>query len=384
MNWLNDLTAQGSKAGGRSAARTGRRSISLPKKRFRSRLFRNLGCGFATLAVNVTVAHLAHAEDYPVHAIENIFDPTSAPAETLYRLSILVLAICAGIFVIVAGLLTYAIIRYRRRSPEDDTIEPPQVYGSVAIELAWTVPPILIVLVLALVTARTIGELSGPRPIANNEELRVIGHRFWWEVRYPRYQIVTANEIHVPLDSRTEPGITELTLESADVAHGFWVPQLNGKSWVVPNYRNQLWIKPYQPGIYLGNCTVLCGAQHANMLIRVIVESRKNYDQWLENQQKGPIADPNVAEGRKEFVENSCGTCHHIRDVGGANGVFGPDLTHFMSRATLGSGVAPNDEPNLRAWLKDPQVLKPGCLMPNMKLDDKEVDLILAYLRTLK
>jgi cytochrome c oxidase subunit 2 len=384
MNWLKDLAPQGSKVGRGAAARTRRQRGSLWKKRFRSRLGRKLRLGLTALAFTAAVAGRAHAEDYPVHAIENIFHPTSAPAETLYRLSILVLAICAGIFVIVAGLLTYAIIRYRRRGPEDDTTEPPQVYGSVAIELAWTIPPILIVVVLALVTARTIGELSGPRPIANNEALRIIGHRFWWEVRYPRYQVVTANEIHVPIDSRTEPGVTELTLESADVAHGFWVPQLNGKSWVVPNYRNQLWIKPYEPGIYLGNCTVLCGAQHANMLIRVIVESRKDYDQWLENQQKGPVADPNVGEGRKEFVENSCGTCHHIQDVGGANGTFGPDLTHFMSRATLGSGVAPNDEQNLRAWLKDPQVLKPGCLMPNMKLGDKEVDLILAYLRTLK
>ena len=383
MNWLKDLAAQGSKAGGCAAAPTRPRVISLQKKRVRSRLCRKLRFGLSALAGAVAVAGMAHAEDYPVHGIQNIFDPTSAPAEALYRLSILVLAICAGIFVIVAGLLTYAIVRYRRRGPEDDTTEPPQVYGSVAIELAWTVPPILIVVVLALVTARTIGELNGPRPIANNEELRIIGHRFWWEVRYPRYQVVTANEIHVPINSRTEPSISELTLESADVAHGFWVPQLNGKSWVVPNYRNQLWIKPYQTGIYPGNCTVLCGAQHANMLIRVIVESRKDYDQWLENQQKGPVTDPNVAEGRKAFVANSCGTCHRIQNIG-ANGTFGPDLTHFMSRATLGSGVAPNDEQNLRTWLKDPQVLKPGCLMPNMKLGDQEVDLILAYLRTLK
>jgi cytochrome c oxidase subunit 2 len=145
-----------------------------------------------------------------------------------------------------------------------------------------------------------------------------------------------------------------------------------------------MWIKPYQTGIYLGNCTVLCGPQHANMLIRVVVQNQDDFYRWLDNQQKATVEDPNGAEGRKAFVESTCGTCHHIQNVAGANGTFGPDLTHFMSRETLGAGVAPNDEEHLRSWLRDPQVLKPGCLMPNMKLDDREVDLILAYLRTLK
>src|SRR6266446_1131619 len=359
-----------------------RQMPGLSRRCARSRLFAIGVTVLSLLALPTALSGIAGAEDLPIHSIQNIFDPKSGPAETLYWLSILVLAICTGIFLVVGGLLTYAIIRYRRRGSHDDMEEPPQVYGSTAIELAWTVIPILIVVVLALVTARTIGELKGPLPIANNEELRIIGHRFWWEVRYPKYHVVTANEIHVPLNSRPEAAVTELTLESADVVHGFWVPQLNGKSWVVPNYRNTLWIKPYEAGIYLGNCTVICGDQHANMLIRVVVQNREDYNQWLENQQKPPVADPNVEKGRKEFVANSCGTCHSI-EATAANGVFGPDLTHFMSRATLGAGVAPNDEDHLRAWLKDPQVLKPGCLMPNMKLEDKQVDEILAYLRTL-
>jgi cytochrome c oxidase subunit 2 len=351
-----------------------KRSLPITKKMLRF--------GIATLALLLVPSGIAHAEDLPIHSIQNIFDPKSGPAETLYWLSILVLAVCTGIFLVVGGLLTYAIVRYRRRGPHDDAEEPPQVYGSTAIELAWTVVPILIVVVLALVTARTIGEISGPHLNGNNEELRIIGHRFWWEVRYPKRDVVTANEIHVPVNIRAEEAVSQLTLESADVVHGFWVPQLNGKSWVVPNYRNTLWIKPYETGIYLGNCTVICGDQHANMLIRVVVQNREDYDQWLENQQKPPVADPNVEAGQKAFVTNSCGTCHTIGKTA-ANGTFGPDLTHFMSRATLGAGVAPNDEEHLRSWLKDPQVLKPGCQMPNMKLDDKQVDEILAYLRTL-
>ena len=384
MNWLKDPTTQLSQPGACSAAGMPSESGPRDTKRLHSRLCNTFSFGFAVLAVCAALSETLYAEDLPVHGIENIFQPTSLPAESLSFLSVLVLAICAGIFVIVAGLLTYSIIRYRRRGPEDDATEPAQVYGSTAIELAWTVPPIVIVVVLVLVTGRVIGEFSAFQPLGNNEEIRIIGHRFWWEVRYPRYQVVTANEIHVPIDDRTQPAATKLILESADVAHGFWVPKLNGKSWVVPNYRNEMWIKPFKTGIYLGNCTVLCGPQHANMLIRVVVQARDDFYRWLDNQQKPTVEDPGVAQGRKEFVENTCGTCHRIQNLPGADGTFGPDLTHFMSRQTLGSGVAPNDKEHLRSWLKDPQTLKPGCLMPNMKLDDQEIDLILAYLRTLK
>jgi cytochrome c oxidase subunit II len=341
---------------------------------------------FSLLGVVITsfsVLVQASAQDSTIRAVQNIFDPLSAPAEILYRISLLVLAFCAGIFLIVAGLLTYAIIRYRRKGAADDLEEPPQVYGAAAIELAWTVPPILIVLVLVLVTARTIGEMQKPKLPADSEQVRIIGHQFWWEVRYPKYDVVAANEIHVPLSDRSKRVATEIVLESADVIHGFWVPQLNGKTMLVPNYRNTMWVEPYKTGIYLGNCTVLCGPQHANMLIRVIVDPPERFQQWLNEQKAAPSNDQAVAEGQRQFIANSCGSCHGI---GGTNakGVFGPDLTHFASRQTLGAGVADNNEVNLRSWLQDPQVLKPGCLMPSMKLGDKELESILAYLRTLK
>ena len=342
-----------------------------------------LGFTVAALAGFLSWAPVARAQDSTIRAIQNIFDPLSAPAETLYQISLLVMAVCAVIFLVVAGLLTYAIIRYRQRGEGDDPEEPPQVYGSAAIELAWTVPPILIVVMLVLVTARTIGEIQHPKMPEAAEEIRIIGHRFWWEVRYPKHGVVTANEIHVPLSDRSKRVPTQMVLESADVIHGFWVPQLNGKTMLVPNYRNTMWIEPYATGIYLGNCTVLCGQQHANMLIRVIVDKPDVYQKWLESQKQAPAPDPQTEEGQKQFISNSCGTCHTIENTR-ANGVFGPDLTHFSSRATLGSGVAPNDEQNLRAWLRDPQSLKPGCLMPNMQLTDNQIDSILAYLRTLK
>ena len=318
-------------------------------------------------------------------AIQNIFDPLSKPAELINDTARLTLLICLVIFIIVGGLLLYAVIRYRRRGPEDDTAEPSQVYGSTAIELAWTIPPILIVILLVLVTARTVGEIQNPQFPKDPLQLRIIGHRFWWELQYPAYGVTAANEIHVPVSYLpSTPRPVQMLLDSADVAHGWWVPQLNGKLWVVPNHRNIMWIQPTVLGIYPGNCTVLCGDQHANMLIRVVVESPEDFEKWIAGQKAPAVADPTVEDGRKEFIENSCGTCHRIAGTSAANGVFGPDLTHFMSRQTLGSGVADNNDENLRSWLRDPQVLKPGCLMPNMKLDDKEVDLIFAYLKTLK
>jgi cytochrome c oxidase subunit II len=317
-----------------------------------------------------------------VRSVQSIFSPIGIPAELIHQTAILVLLICLGIFVIVGGLLLYAVIRFRRRTADDDLTEPPQVYGSTAIELAWTVPPILIVVVLALATARTVGEIQNPKFAGDPLQLRIVGHRFWWEVQYPKYNVITANEIHVPVSYLSAPRPVELTLASADVVHGFWVPELNGKEWLVPDRENKWWIQPTSLGTFLGNCTVLCGLQHANMLIRVIVESPEDFDAWVKRQQQPLNPDPNVEVGRKAFETNSCGTCHTI-DGTAANGIFGPNLTHFMSRKTLGAGVAANDDANLKTWLRDPQLLKPGCLMPNMKLEPARVDEIMAFLKTL-
>ena len=204
-------------------------------------------------------------------------------------------------------------VRYRRRTTDDDTTEPPQVYGSTAIELAWTVPPILIVVVLALATARTVGEIQTPKFAGDPLELRVVGHRFWWEVQYPKYKFVTANEIHVPVSYLSAPRPVEMTLASADVVHGFWVPEINGKEWLVPDRENKWWIQPTSLGTFLGNCTVLCGLQHANMLIRVVVESPEDFDTWVSPAAAAPeIRIQNAEVGQKAFETNSCGSCHTI------------------------------------------------------------------------
>ena len=181
----------------------------------------------------------------------NIFAPVSTPAFAIRDLSYFVLGICAVIFVVVAALLTSSIIRFRRRRGEDER-EPPQVYGSNQIELAWTVVPVLIVFVLFLATARYIFGIEGHAPSSQALQVTVVGHQWWWEIRYPDLGIVTANELHVPASDPANPSPTFLTLESADVIHSFWVPQLAGKLDVIPNKTNRTWIDPHTPGLYVG------------------------------------------------------------------------------------------------------------------------------------
>jgi cytochrome c oxidase subunit 2 len=315
-----------------------------------------------------------------------MFDPQSEPAEIILNITWLVTAICAVIFVIMEGLIIWAIIKYRqRRDTGSDTAhdEPPQVYGSNPIELAWTVIPLLIVFVLFLVSARGIFEIDLQEPPPGSLEVNVVGHRWWWEFDYGELGFVTANELHVPLTKDGEPQSTFLTLESADVIHSFWVPQLAGKKDVVPARINHLWIKPRTEGMYVGQCAEYCGTQHANMLITVYVHSEEDFDAWVAQQQKAAAEDAAVAKGRDLFMSTACINCHTIRGTV-ANGTFAPDLTHLMSRSVIGAGAAANTPANLRAWVWDPQDIKPGCDMPAMKLSRGDTDLICNFLETLK
>ena len=314
--------------------------------------------------------------------VTNIFRPLAQPAQEIKETSFLVLVVCAVIFIVVGGLLVYSLIRFRHRAG-DEASEPPQVYGSNQIELAWTVMPILIVFVLILVTSRTIADIQNRKPPPGALQATVVGHQWWWEIRYPELGLVTANELHVPASTVDSRQPTFLKLLSADVAHSFWVPQLAGKTDLIPNRENRMWIEPTKPGTYLGNCAEYCGTQHARMLIRVIVHSPDEFVRWVKDQQQAASEDTSAAAGRKAFLANSCVNCHTIRGTS-AQGKFGPDLTHLMSRETLAAGVVPNTADNLRQWVRDPQKAKVGCLMPNMQMTDQEVDQLVAYLQTLK
>jgi cytochrome c oxidase subunit 2 len=314
--------------------------------------------------------------------IANMFNPLATPADEVVKMAVLSLLICGAIFVIVAGLLAYIIFKFRRR-PGDDTAEPPQVYGSNQIEIAWTVIPLLIVFVLIMVTARVVSAVQNKGFPADAIHATVIGHQWWWELRYPDLGIVTANELHVPVSSADGGLPTVLTLQSVDVIHSFWIPQLAGKTDVIPNRDNHMWIDPREPGIYFGNCAEYCGTQHANMLIRVVVHPKAEFDAWVANEKKPAVDDPAVAPGRATFESLACVNCHTIRGTVAA-GAFGPDLTHIMSRQVIASGALTNTAEHLRAWIHDPDQAKPGSLMPAMQLSDLEVDQIVSYLETLK
>jgi len=312
----------------------------------------------------------------------NIFDPRSVAAHEIYRQSMFALGVTGAIFLTVSTVLVYALIRYRQR-PDDDAREPAQIYGSNQIELSWTVIPVLIVIVLFLTTARliyTVQHAPEPKGALN---VGVVGHQFWWEFRYPGYGFVTANELHVPVSpDANHPKQTFLQLTTADVNHGFWVPRLGGKTDLVANQINKMWIAPDEVGLFTGQCAQYCGVQHANMLLRVYSDSPADFQKWVHNQEQPAVQDPSVDAGRAVFESNSCINCHSIRGTA-AHGTFGPDLTHLMSRDTIGSGVVPNNRANLEKWIQDPATIKPGCLMPAMKLSSHDVDEITSYLLTL-
>ncbi|HKD61367.1 MAG TPA: cytochrome c oxidase subunit II [Terracidiphilus sp.] len=354
------------------------------------------------------------------------FDPASTPAGQLNDLSIFVLGISGLIFVGVSTLLVYALVRYRARKGE--TSEPAQVFGSVQIELSWTIIPILIIVVLFLTTARVLFDVQDARKPATALDVTVVGHQFWWEFRYPQYNVVTANELHVPMSSRDAPRPTFMKLTSADVMHSFWVPRLAGKTDLLPNRVNEMWIDPLQPGLYVGQCAQFCGAQHAKMLLRVYVDTPEQFMRWITNQQRsqptlpgrGPGATPGAGNaggvvhagttlvranslatpddvsaeaenlqdisaraGQYVFEHQACISCHAVAGTV-ATGRFGPDLTHLMSRETIAAGAAPNTREKLVDWIGDPNRIKPGSLMPAMHLTDRQNEQVTAYLLTLK
>jgi len=312
----------------------------------------------------------------------NIFTPMSTPAHSIFGLSLFVLAITATIFIVVSALLLYAVFKFRNRADDDDR-EPPQVYGSTQIEMAWTIIPILIVVVLYLATARVIHALQdAPEPL-NALNVIAIGHQYWWEFRYPKLGIITANELHIPVSDPARPRPTFMQLLSADTDHSFWVPELAGKTDLVPNHPNRMWMDPQHTGVFLGQCAQYCGVQHAKMLLRVSVDGSEEFAAWVRDQQRPTFPYAKSAAGRRVFEQAACINCHTVAGTP-ANGRFGPDLTHLMSRATIASGAAQNTPENLRLWIQNPDSIKPGALMPAMKLSDTDLNAVVSYMETLR
>jgi cytochrome c oxidase subunit 2 len=293
------------------------------------------------------------------------------PAEAIGTLSLIVGGIALLIFIGVQGALLYAIWRYR--ASRQLAGEPAAITGNRRLEIAWTAAPALILAVVFGLTLGTIAEINGAGA-APTLRVTAIGHQWWWEYRYG--EAVTANELHIPVDTSVE-----LELLSADVIHSWWVPEIAGKIDMVPGQTNRLRISADRLGIFEGQCGEFCGIEHAWMRLRVIVEKREDFDRWLATQAQ--TVAPQGGAGEAVFMANTCVNCHAIRGTT-ASGTAGPDLTHVAGRGTLGAGVLANDLPNMRAWLADPQHYKPGALMPRVPLSDSDLDALAAYMASLR
>lgn len=315
----------------------------------------------------------------PVYAqapVPSLLAPVAQPAQALLDYGVLLVLVCGGIFILVMGALLVTVIRFRAR-PGDDDREPAQIYGSDQLELAWTVVPVLVVIVLGLITAGRIVALQKHEAPDGSLPVRVTGHQWWWELEYPEYGFTTANELHLPVGR-----VAFLELQSQDVIHSFWLPQLSGKTDLIPNRRNTMWIEPHRVGMVVGQCAEYCGTQHANMLLRVFIHEEAEFERWARNQQKEARTLPGTEAGRAIFANTACVNCHTVRGVSEI-GRFGPDLTHLMSRTTLAAGAARNDRGQLIDWITNPDHFKPGVRMPAMKLDTAQVAQVADYLSSL-
>jgi cytochrome c oxidase subunit 2 len=316
-------------------------------------------------------AHLFLADG----SVLRVLNPDSPQARSIFDLGIVSGIILGIIFVIVAGIIVYALMRFRWREGEPD---PHQLAGNKTVEIVWTAIPCLIVVALFALTARTMN-LSDPPP-PPDPDLVVTGHQWWWEGRYPKSGVVVANEFHIPVGNAVS-----VRLESTDVLHEFWLPELARKITAVPGHPNHIWLQADKPGSYLGICSEFCGTQHAWMHFLLVAESQAEFDAW-EKAQLQPASHPAIggaAKGLALFQQTSCVSCHAITGTT-ANARVGPDLTHFASRRQLGAGIADNTPVNLRRWLTDPQRVKPGVKMPDFKFSDDQVTQLVDYFETLK
>jgi cytochrome c oxidase subunit 2 len=339
---------------------------------------------------------------------QTMLDPQGPFASKPNDLFRVVFWIAVFVFVLVQGLIVFTAIRFRRK--RDDDALPVQTHGNTRLEIFWTVIPALILAGIAVPTIQQVFDLA-EKP-ADSMTIEVIGHRWWWEFRYPDSGIITANELVIPtgtpihLEMRSE----ENGAPDRGVIHSFWIPALAGKQDVVPGRITTLNLEADEPGRYQGQCTEYCGLSHANMRQRAVAMTPDDFQQWVTEQQ-GPSVQPETgtiqAEGKQLFQAN-CAACHQIRDDAVASAddfiaMQAPNLTHLMSRkefagATLDlylPGDNPDtftDQPNveqLKAWLRNPSAIKPmrpadGIGMPNLNLTEDEINKLVAYLITLQ
>jgi cytochrome c oxidase subunit 2 len=308
---------------------------------------------------------------------QSALDAAGTSASALKQLIVLIVVVCALVWLLVMLVLAWSLLRSHRNrgSPGNDW----KARAVVAIAVAATVFIIAALTIASFYTTRKIGPSSEAALTVT-----VRGQQWWWQFIYPGdgsdggFQ--TANELHIPVGKDVK-----LRLESADVIHSFWVPSLAGKLDLIPGRTNELSLHAGRPGIYRGQCAEYCGLQHSHMAVLVIAEDEASYQRWLQGQQRErlPPRDAQLAAGEAAFISKPCAACHTIRGTS-ANGTTGPDLTHIGSRQTIAAGLLPNTRGSLAAWIVDPQTLKPGNNMPLVPLSSEELKQVSAYLESLK
>lgn len=289
-----------------------------------------------------------------------------------------------GIFAVVGGLFLYCLVKFRVR--EDQNLNelplPDQGHGNPLLEVGIIFVSILLVAVIAVPSVATIFYMGEMPQGKDALVVRVTGLQWWWKFEYPSLGIVTANELAMP-----QGKVVKFELASPDVIHSFWIPRLGGKVDVMPGQDNWMWLQGDKTGVYYGQCAEFCGESHAFMRFRALVLDNTDFDAWVANQRATAAA----ASPPKELSDNGCYTCHTIRGVPGAQGLVGPDLTHFGSRLTVGAGIMDNNKENIKSWLLDPNAHKPGNVMykagyqaMNITMEQGEADKIADYLTSLK
>lgn len=302
--------------------------------------------------------------------------PASDWGWMIQHLYALIFWMAVVVFIGVEGFLLYAVVRFRRRGEHE---LPSQTHGHTRLEITWTVLPSLVLLVIAIPTIGTIFASDAIPPTATMY-VRVIGHQWWWEYHYPDLGIVTANELHLPLGQTAR-----IEMESVDVVHSFWIPRMGGKMDIVPGRKNHMWFTPQETGEFYGQCVEFCGIQHANMHMRLFVDTPQTFDAWVR-QQRADALQPTTAQaqrGRDLFASTICVSCHTVKGTI-AQAKIGPDLTHVGSRKTLAAGMLDNTPNNMARWIRDPQSVKVGNKMIAVPMTDADLAAMVAYLQSLK
>ena len=326
-------------------------------------------------------------------APQDFLSPEGPAAVEIDELWDLVFLIATIVFVLVEGLLLAVLLRYRVRKNQDPNELPRQVEGNSRLEVLWTLIPAVILAAIAVPTVQKIFLLTDEPEGAM--EIRVIGKQYWWEFEYGEDagNVVTAGEMVIPTNTdivlRME-SFGQAHEDELGVIHSFWVPKLAGKQDVVPGHVRPLVLRADEPGEYDGQCAEFCGLSHANMRFKVIAMDAADFEGWVQSHTT-PAAAPSDAlaqRGYELFESAGCIGCHAVSGYESSAGApaevrVGPNLTNFSDREKFAGYIFDNTDEELRAWLKDPQAVKPGAQMPNLQLSDDDVDALVAYLRTL-